>query len=193
MATRVTLIALLAAATAAGTLPAKAATDSPRQQGHLGAVLELDGDFGGDDIARVFYTNGDTQTIKAGQGIAAAAGLHYQLATLPLDFEVTAGYKYVTTRASNANIYLDRIEIKAVGTYEFPNHCWVDAGPVLHADTSLHGAGYLPNVSFDDAVGGTVGIGWRWIGIAYTDIHYSSPLTGSVDASNVGVTLAWKF
>jgi hypothetical protein len=193
MTTRVTLITLLIATTAAGTLPARAATDSSRPQGHLGAVLELDGDFGGDDIARVFYTNGTTQTIKAGQGITGAVGLHYQLATLPLDVAVTAGYKYVTTRASNANIYLDRIEIKALGTYELANHCWVDAGPVWHAGTRLHGAGYLPNISFDDAIGATVGFGWRWIGIAYTNIHYSSPLTGNVDASNVGVTLAWKF
>lgn len=51
----------------------------------------------------------------------------------------------------------------------------------------------FPDASFDDAVGGTAGADWRWIGIAYTNIHYSSALTGDVDASNVGVTLAWKF
>ena len=193
MTTRVILIALLTATTAMGALPARAATDSFRQHGHLGAVLELEGDFGGDNIARVFFTDGSTQSIKAGQGIAGAVGLHYQLATLPFDFAVMAGYKYETTRASNADIYLDRVEIKAVGTYELPNHCWLDAGPVWDTGTRLHGAGYLPNVSFDDAIGATVGVGWRWIGIAYTNIHYSSAITGNVDASNVGVTLAWKF
>lgn len=193
MTTRIPLIALLVATTAAGTVSARAAAYSSRPHGHLGAVLELDGDFGGDNIASVFFTDGSTEDIKAGQGIVGAVGLHYQLATLPLDFALMAGYKYVTTRASNANIFLDRVEIKAVGAYELPRHWWVDAGPVWHAGTRLHGDGYLPDVSFNDAVGATVGIGWRWIGIAYTNIHYSSPLTGNVDASNAGVTLAWKF
>lgn len=195
MAHRRIFIALLTATTALGALPASATTDSPssRQQGHLGAVLELDADFGGDNVARVLYTNGETQDIKAGQGITAAAGLHYQLAGLPLDFALTAGYKYVTTRAANANIFLDRVEIKAVGTYELPQHWWVDAGPVWHTSTSLHGDGFLPDIHFDDAVGATVGVGWRWIGIAYTDIHYKSDLTGSLDASNIGVTLTYEF
>lgn len=193
MTTRVSLIALLAATAAVGTSPAKAADYSSQPRGHLGAVLELDGDFGGDNIASVLFTDGSTEDIKAGQGIAGAVGLHYQLAALPLDIAVTAGYKYVTTRASNANIFLDRVEIKAVGAYELPGHWWVDAGPVWHAGTRLHGDGYLPDVSFDDAVGATVGLGWRWIGVAYTNIHYNSAITGSLDASNVGVTLAWKF
>ena len=192
MATRVIPIALLTATTAAGMLPAAAATH-PTQQGHFGAVLELDGDFGGDNVARVFYTDGSTQDVKAGQGVAAAVGVHYQLASSPVDFAVTAGYKYVTTRADNADIHIDRVEIKALGTYELPRHFWIDAGPVWHTGIRFHGGGFIPDFSFDDAVGGSVGFGWRWIGVAYTDIHYSSALTGNVDASNVGITLEYEF
>jgi hypothetical protein len=59
--------------------------------------------------------------------------------------------------------------------------------------TSLNGDGYVPDVDFDDAVGGMVGFGWRWIGVSYTNIKYRGPFDGSVDASNGGITFAWKF
>lgn len=175
------------------TRPTEAAGYPAQSPGHFGPVLELDADFGGDDVARVFYTNGSTQDIKAGQGIAPAVGLHYQLAASPVDFAVTVGYKYVTTRASNVDIHIDRVEIKALGTYELPGHFWIDAGPVWHTGVRFHGGGYVPDVSFNDAAGATIGFGWRWIGVAYTHIRYDSAVTGSVDASNVGLTVAWKF
>ena len=192
MANRAIPIALLIATTAAGMLPAEAATRSS-PQGHFGPVLELDADFGGDNVARVFYTDGSTQDIKAGRGVVPAVGVHYHLASAPVDFVLTAGYKFVTTRADNADIHIDRVEIKALGTYELPRNFWIDAGPVWHTGIRFHGGGFIPDFSFNDAVGAAVGFGWRWIGIAYTDIHYSSPVTGDVDASNAGITLAYEF
>lgn len=175
------------------TRAAEAAGYPAQARAHLGPVLELDADFGGDDVARVFYTDGSTQNIKAGQGIAPAVGLHYQLDAAPVDFALTVGYKYVTTRADNVDIHIDRVEIKALGTYELPRYFWIDAGPVWHTGVRFHGGGYIPDFSFNDAVGATVGFGWRWVGIAYTHIRYDSDLTGSIDASNVGLTVAWKF
>lgn len=105
--------------------------------------MTFDADFGGDNIVRVFYTDGSTQDIKAGQGITPAVGLHYQLADSPLDFAVTAGYKFVTTRASNADIHLDRVEFKALGTYELPGHFWADTGPVWDTAINFQGDGYV--------------------------------------------------
>ena len=58
---------------------------------------------------------------------------------------------------------------------------------------ALDGDGYIPDVDFDDAVGGTVGVGWRWVGLTYTDIHYNSAATGRIDGSNVGISFTWKF
>lgn len=192
MAIRAITVALLITAAAAAALPAKAATYSSQPQAHFGPVLEFDADFGGDNVARVFYVDGSTQDIKAGQGITPAAGLHYQLAAEPLDLAVMVGYKFVTTRASNVDVHIDRVEIKALGTYELPRHFWLDAGPVWHTGIKFHGGGYVPDFSFNDAIGVTAGFGWRWFGVAYTHIRYDSDITGSLDASNVGLTVAWK-
>jgi hypothetical protein len=161
--------------------------------GHFGPVLEVSGEFGGDNVAEVFYRDGTSQNIKAGQGVTVAAGLHYQPPTFPIDFAATAGYKLVRTEAYDTDLGMDRVVIKLTGTYMLPNHFWVDAGPVWHTDVHLNGAGYIPDVDFDQAVGVTVGVGWRWLGLTYTNIHYSSPVTGTVDGSNGGVTFIWKF
>jgi hypothetical protein len=161
--------------------------------GHFGPVLEVSGEFGGDNVVEVFYRDGTSQNIKAGQGVTVAAGLHYQPPEFPIDFAATAGYKFVRTEAYDTDLGMDRVVIKLTGTYMLPNHFWVDAGPVWHTDVHLNGAGYIPDVDFDQAVGVTVGVGWRWLGLTYTNIHYSSPVTGTVDGSNGGVTFIWKF
>jgi hypothetical protein len=161
--------------------------------GHFGFVLETAAEFGGDDVVKVFYDNGDTQDLRAGQGVTLAAGVHYQPASLPVDFAATVGYKFVRTRDFNSDLGINRIVFKLTGTYALPNHFWVDAGPVLHTSTKVSGAGFIPDINFDDSVGVTLGAGWRWFGISYTNIRYSSAVTGSVDASNVGVTFTWKF
>src|SRR5437868_15431983 len=99
---------------------------------HFGAVLEVDGEFGGDNLAKVYYTNGLTQDIRAGQGVTLAVGAHYHPASLPLDFTATVGYKLVRTEAYNTNLGVDRIVVNFTGTYLLPNNFWVDAGPVWH-------------------------------------------------------------
>jgi len=46
--------------------------------GRLGVVAEVAGEFGGDNVVRVFYYGGDTQNIRAGQGLTVSVGAHYQ-------------------------------------------------------------------------------------------------------------------
>ena len=165
----------------------------PPSHSGFGLVLEAAGEFGGDNLVKVFYTNGSTQDIRAGQGATLSAGVHYQVPGAPVDIAATVGYKFVRTAAYNTDLGINRVVLKLTGTYELPRYFWVDAGPVWHTAVKLNGDGYVPDVNFDDAIGVTVGAGWRWFGISYTSIRYTSGLTGGVDASNVGVTATWKF
>ena len=159
----------------------------------FGVVLEAAGEYGGDNLVKVFYRNGDTQDIRAGEGVTLSAGVHYRIPNVPLDISATAGYKFVRTSDYHTDLGVNRVVLKLTGTYELPRRFWIDAGPVWHTAVKLNGDGYVPDINFDDAVGVTVGAGWRWLGISYTNIHYTSGLTGDIDASNVGVTFTWKF
>lgn len=161
--------------------------------GHFGVVLDGAVEFGGDNLVDVFFQDGGTQHIRAGDGATFGGGIHYRPVSLPIDFAAIVGYKFVRTAAYNTNLGIDRVVFKFTGTVPLPSHFWVTAGPVWHTGTKLNGDGYLPDVNFNDAVGGMVGFGWRWIGVSYTAIKYSGPFAGNVDASNVGFTFAWKF
>jgi hypothetical protein len=156
-------------------------------------VLEGAGEFGGDNLVEVFYRNGDSQNIKAGQGVTLGVGVHYRPVSFPVDFAATVGWKFVRTSDFDTDLGIDRAVIELTGTVPLGNHFWVTAGPVWHTATKLNGDGFIPDVDFDDAVGGMVGFGWRWIGVRYTNIHYKGDFAGSVDASSGGITFAWKF
>jgi hypothetical protein len=189
------VVATLAARSAVGVSHrADAAWGDPTgDPGHVGLVLDTAGEFGGDNLIRVVYRNGDRQNLSAGQGVTVDGGIHYRPVSFPLDFAATVGYKFDRTSDYNTDLGIDRVVFKFTGTAPLGHHFWVTAGPVWHTAVKLNGDGYVPDVDFDDAVGGMVGFGWRWIGVSYTYIKYRGPFEGSVDASNGGVSFTWKF
>jgi hypothetical protein len=191
---QLTAVAVLTLAAFACTHRAEAGMGEPTgEPGHVGVVLEAGGEFGGDNLVEVFYRDGGSQNIKAGQGVTVDGGVHYRPVSLPIDFAATVGYKFVRTAAYNTDLGVDRVVFKLTGTAPLGNHFWITAGPVWHTGIKLNGDGYVPDINFDDAVGGMAGLGWRWFGVTYTYIKYRGPFVGSVDASNVGFSFAWKF
>jgi hypothetical protein len=139
-------------------LSASAAMSAPATSGSSGArfgwVLAGGGDFGGDDVATVSFENGDTQDVKAGQGLWVGVGGYYKPEYLsPYSIRATVGFKYTTTKASNADINLSRVPLELIGSYQFPNGTRLGAGPVPNTNVKLDGDGYFEDVDFDDATG----------------------------------------
>jgi hypothetical protein len=159
--------------------------------GHLGFVGELVLEFGGDNVARVFFTNGGTQDVKAGQGGTLALGGHYRPATVPIDLVATLGYKFVTTAASNADIGITRVVIQAVGLYDPTGEWFVGGGPVLHTATKFDGGGLISDVNFDPSIGLTLQAGYKWIGLTGTFMTYKAG-GASVNASAIGLSVRWR-
>lgn len=156
----------------------------------LGAKLE----YGGDDIATVSFADGSDQDIKVGQGGTFALGGYYKpQESSPFSVRGTVGYKFVTTAASNADIGIDRIVYELIGDYEWPSGFWVGAGLTHHTGIKLDGDDFGPDVDFDDATGVSAEIGWKWIGLSYTDIDYKDEFGGKWDAGSVGLSFIWRF
>jgi hypothetical protein len=77
------LCAALLASSLAFVAPAEAADDK-----RGGWLLNLDLDFGGDDLVTVSFTDGDSQDVKAGQGVAFAVGGWFRpMADVPLELQ----------------------------------------------------------------------------------------------------------
>jgi len=193
-----TLLALAAvlAGGAADADTAQAADDVARAS-RIGLLLRMNFDFGGDKLADVAWSDGDTATLRAGQLITFAAGLGYRV-TDRWTFEVTLGYKFDKVNGSNGTIEFTRIPIDLIASWA-PGRHRLGGGPTLHlAPTFNCNASGLcdQKVAFGPALGGIV----QWacllrpegrslgldFGLRYTFIRYSSSDVASQNGSAFG-------
>lgn len=81
-------------------------------------IMAFSGEIGGDEVAKIFFANGESQSVNAGQGIALSAGCRFQLSSVSwLAVDATVSFKYVTTQAENAHIRLTRFPMHLMANY----------------------------------------------------------------------------
>ncbi|HUP92415.1 MAG TPA: peptidoglycan-binding domain-containing protein [Solimonas sp.] len=180
--------------------PAPTAASAPMitprrvQDPFLGFVVEAAFEFGGDKVATVSFDDFSTQDVRAGQGVTLSIGGLYRSARNEgFTLRGTGGYKFVVTKADNADIKLDRVVAELVAGWLFPHGLWVGAGPVYHGNIKFDSGGFGADLDFEDAVGGTAEIGWRWIALSYTGIDYKDEFGGKYDAGNAGLMFSYAF
>jgi hypothetical protein len=178
--------ALLSAQEAAAPEPAR------RTGPTIGFALDLSVEMGGDDFLEVFFTNGGSQTLRAGQGgTLSVGGILRPSATSPLSLRGTLGFKFVTTAADNANIMFTRIPVELVGSYHFPNGMRVGAGVVHHANNRFNGDGFVADASFDAATGATAEIGYKAFAATYTALDYRFNGGAPINGGSFGAQVLW--
>jgi len=183
-----------AAALAAALMSVASFTQAAEPVKRGGFLAQMDLDFGGDDVATLAFTNGDTQNVKAGQGLGLGIGGWFRpVESVPFELQGILGYKVVFTAADNADIQMTRTTLQLNGIYRFANDWYAGGGYTMHMSPELDGDGFFENIEFDDANGITVEFGWKWIGLHYTNIKYSSPGFEDVDASNIGIRFTGRF
>jgi hypothetical protein len=181
---------LLAAISVSAATAAQAA-DTQKRGGFL---AQLDLDFGGDDIAILSFEDGDTQNVKAGQGLGVGIGGWFRpVASVPFELQGILGYKVVFTAASNADIKMTRTTLQLNGVYRFANDWYLGAGFVQHMSPQLDGDGFFEDIDFDNANGFNAEVGWKWVALHYTKIEYSSDGFEDADGSNVGIRFTYRF
>lgn len=163
----------------------------------LRGTARLSADFGGDPLAQVMYTNGNTATLEAGNGLGFALGALLE----PWDgdhrpqLQATLGIRYTTIpEAQNGGVDFIRWPVEAMVFYR--NRPWsFRVGAGLHASL-------WPNVQGYDALAPLSaslppGLGWAArveylfgdfmsLDLSYTGLGYSAP-AGQVAASTIGV------
>lgn len=169
---------------------ASAQTTSP-----FGLVLEGGFEFGGDPIGYVLFSDGSIQDVDAGNGLYFAGGVRMTPPSMPnLDIVAVAGKKITYTAASNSDANFDRNVFKVEGRYRLNSDVWLSGGIVNHQSVEFD-CDNLCNekYQFDASTGITVGVGWQWIGLTYTNIEYSDDQNNKYDASNFGLLLTARF
>ena len=148
----------------------------------LGGGIE----FGGDKIAEVYFTNGADQSVNAGQGGSLFAALDYAVSK-SFRIRTTAGYKYVTTAANNANIRLTRFPIQLSGIVNLDKKWWLSAGFATQQGIRFKGDGFLDDLNLTTKGGATFGLGYNTVFLSYTGMKYKDNLQYEYNASSFGL------
>ncbi len=145
-------------------------------------------ELGGDEVAEIYFTNGNTQSVKAGQGGTIAIGGQFQFTGLEkLLLRATAGIKYVTTAADNAHIRLTRIPINLTANWMVARKVSIGAGLAMHRNIKFKADGIGPDLTFEGASGPTFEIAYSGIGLTYTSMNYKDNMNNKYSANAVGL------
>lgn len=151
----------------------------------IAGALEL----GGDEVAEIFFTNGATQSVNAGQGGSLFLGGQFQLPAVEALFvRASVGFKYVTTQAENVNIRMTRVPIHLTAHYRIAEDFHLGGGLAFHQATRFKADGIGDDVTFDPASGPRIEVGWKAVALTYTNLSYTADNGNTYDASNFGLS-----
>ncbi len=161
-------------------------------------VVRIGIDFGGDKLAGATFTNGSTDTIKAGELIYLGAGLSVITDSKDIEVEATLSYKNDSINASNGKIDWTRFPLDALVFYRMPKFR-MGGGLTYHLSPKLSGSGVASNINgnFDDSLGflleGDYLVTQKVnVGLRYTNIKYKIG-GASIDGSSIGITAGYRF
>ncbi len=161
-------------------------------------VVRIGFDFGGDKLAGATFTNGSTDTIKAGELIYLGAGLSVITDSKDIEVEATLSYKNDSINASNGKIDWTRFPLDALVFYRMPKFR-MGGGLTYHLSPKLSGSGVASNINgnFDDSLGflleGDYLVTQKVnVGLRYTNIKYKIG-GASIDGSSIGITAGYRF
>jgi hypothetical protein len=152
----------------------------------VGGALEL----GGDEVAKVYFTNGNDQSVKAGQGGSIFIGGELAIPSVErLLLQATVGFKYVTTAADNAHIRLTRFPIHLTANFLATQKLRIGAGLAMHRGIRFSADGIGPDMSFEGASGPRFEVAYGVVGLTYTAMTYKDQLKNSYSANAIGLAL----
>jgi hypothetical protein len=153
----------------------------------LGAAFE----FGGENLAEVYFTDGSVQKMNSGQGGTLFAGGQVRLTkSEKLFLRGSVGFKYLTTKADNANIRLTRIPLQLSLNY-MPAKKWRFAtGIVSHQAINLKFDGLGQDAKFTSVPGLQFEAGYGLFALSYTVMKYKDANNASYRANAIGVTIS---
>lgn len=172
-------------------LQAQTKTNNPKPLRFLlGGALE----FGGDNLAEVYFTDGSTQTMNAGQGGTLFAGGQLRLTkNEKLFLRGSIGIKYLTTKADNAHIRLTRIPLALSVNYLPVKKLRLATGIVTHQAINLKFDGVGQDAKFTSVPGLQFEAGYGVFALSYTAMTYKDASNASYRANAIGLTISGVF
>jgi hypothetical protein len=136
---------------------------------------------GGDTIAKVKYSNGDSVNIKGGGLVQLGAGLQYKPANKPFSLLATLNYHVDNATAKNGDARFDRMPLEVLGFYHL-NDSWRIGGGWRHTMNPKFKADFdgqtSVSVKYKDANSLVLQVGYGserfWGGLRYVNESYKA-------------------
>ena len=167
----------------------------------LKAVVKTGYDFSGDPIFSTRFTNGETDRIRANEGLILGGGIIFINDAKTIETELTLSWKFQDLNASNGGARWRRYPLEIL-IFRRRTSIRFGGGFTYHLNPRLEGDGILSNVvdlEFKDALGVVVAADYLLtervsVGIRYTWLEYEQQASGIEHQSNGGgVGLAIRF
>ena len=148
-------------------------------------------EFGGDEIAKVLFTNGEDQSVNAGQGGTISVGTQIEFPNVEkFLLRASIGYKYLTTQADNVHIRLTRVPVQFTANFMATEKLRFSAGLVTHAGIKFNSGGLGGNMTYKSNVGPVFEIAYYGVGISFTALQYKDQNNKSYSANAFGITFS---
>ncbi|MBL8343071.1 MAG: hypothetical protein JNL30_16510 [Rubrivivax sp.] len=194
---RVAALAAMAALLAtSGAAVAQAAADRP-VRGFVGIGLA----GGGDKLATVQWSNGDTTNIKAGGLVDFRVGADVRLGESPFSLLASVGWFSDSANGNNGSVRFERYPLELMGSWRLAEGYRLGLGVRNPGDGKLKGRGAASNLgttTFKGELGYVLEGEWlfgrSWgVALRYVGEEYKAPNGQKVDGSHVGLRGAFYF
>ena len=158
-------------------------------------------EVGGNTIVTAVFEDGDTEEIKANEGVYLGGGAAFINDARDLEFQLTLAYKWALIDADNGDIEWTRWPLEALAFYRW-QRVRAGAGLAYHINPRLEGDGVVNglDVKFKNALGAIFQVDWRIteaiaVGGRLTFLEYEakSPATGKFKSNGLGATFSMNF
>jgi hypothetical protein len=148
-------------------------------------------ELGGDDVAEIYYTNGEKEGMPAGQGGSIGVGVQFKVpGAEKLLLRSTVGFKYLTNPAENVHIRLTRFPVVVSGNFMATSKLRLSAGLSMHKNIRFNTGGLGGDAKFKAANGPIFEVAYAGIGLSYTAMKYRDELNNSYSANAIGLTFS---
>ena len=148
-------------------------------------------EFGGDEITKVLFTNGEDRSVNAGQGGTISVGTQIEFPNVEkFLLRASIGYKYLTTQADNVHIRLTRVPVQFTANFMATEKLRFSAGLVTHAGIKFNSGGLGGNMTYKSNVGPVFEIAYYGVGISFTALQYKDQNNKSYSANAFGITFS---
>ena len=171
-------------------------------------ALDLGVTGGGDKLATVTFSDGSTQSVRAGGLLQVGAGFLWQPADGPVALQATFNYHVDDVSARNGTLRYSRYPVEVLSFFTGLPNWRFGAGPrfVFNPELKVDVPGENSTVTFEDTIGAVVEAGYRfggslWVNLRLTAEKYkvksingtSVTATSTVSGNSIGTNIVFYF